>query len=70
MEDAINEWLETPEIQREIAEIVNGLVTEVAELTVEEAQKLAPPPPPSETNLGYHPQLDAKRPETMLEYLQ
>lgn len=72
MEDKVKEWLGTPEIQKEIAKIVDGLVTdsEVEELTVEVAQKIAPPPPPAETNLGYHQQLDAKRPETLLEYLQ
>ncbi|KDQ51443.1 hypothetical protein JAAARDRAFT_530504 [Jaapia argillacea MUCL 33604] len=33
------------------------------------ARTMEPPPPPPDTNIGYNPQLDKKRPQTMQDYL-
>ncbi|KAF5376140.1 hypothetical protein D9615_007707 [Tricholomella constricta] len=39
-------------------------------LSVAAARFVLPPPPPATTNPGYNPQLDERRPETMIAYLK
>ncbi|KIM75813.1 hypothetical protein PILCRDRAFT_665625 [Piloderma croceum F 1598] len=71
VEKAISEWLDTPEHTQYICDIASQLVNRDTEpVTVEQARTREPPPPPPETNPGYNPQLDKKRPETMMDYLR
>ena len=71
VEKAVRDWLDTPEQKQYICDIASQLVNlDIAPVTAEQVREREPPPPPPDTNPGYNPQLDKKRPETMMDYLK
>lgn len=63
-------WLEA-EGQKYISDAAAKLVElNTAPISTADAHLVAPPKPPPNTNPGYNPQLDERRPETMIDYLK
>lgn len=65
-------WCEDVKSKATMTAIVNSLVEENTEPMVpDDLRRLAPQPPPIDTvNAGYNPQLDKRRPESVIDYLQ
>ncbi|TFK47852.1 hypothetical protein OE88DRAFT_754133 [Heliocybe sulcata] len=72
VEAVIRDWLAAPPQMDQIACIAAKLVEEKKRtvITLDEARLRVPPPPPAETNPGYNPHLDKRRPQELSEYLQ
>ncbi|KAF9006967.1 acyl transferase/acyl hydrolase/lysophospholipase [Cyathus striatus] len=70
--NSIDHWMSLADGQAAIDAISNSIVNEsTGAMGREEAVNMEPPKPLIGTvNTGYHPQLDMKRPSTMIEYLQ
>lgn len=70
VENAIGRWAEDAAGKDTITTTSALLVDETKETKAEDLRKLHPPAPPAGTvNPGYNPQLDKRRPETMMDYL-
>jgi hypothetical protein len=71
VETSVKKWLANEgkiyisEVAANLVELNTAPITSTAE-----ARFIEPPKPPPNTNLGYNPQLDERRPETMIDYLK
>ncbi|KAG6914651.1 hypothetical protein DXG01_016109 [Tephrocybe rancida] len=70
VEKAVRNWLHG-DGKKFTSHIASGLVElKIGAPSVDEARFILPPSPPPNTNPGYNPRLDERRPETMIEYLK
>ncbi|KAG6856839.1 hypothetical protein H0H87_012897 [Tephrocybe sp. NHM501043] len=70
VEKAVRTWLHG-DGKRGVSDITSNLVElKKGAPSVEEARFVVPPSPPPNTNPGYNPRLDERRPETMIDYLR
>ncbi|KAI0783121.1 acyl transferase/acyl hydrolase/lysophospholipase [Abortiporus biennis] len=69
VDEVVGKWLAVEDNRSTIQNISNLLVKEGEVAKKEDLIQMEPPPPPADTNTGYNPALDKKRPTNMTDYL-
>lgn len=69
VEASVGKWLDRDEGKNFVLNIASKLVEHKQPGIIAEVH-MRPPLPPPDTNTGYNPHLDERRPDTMIEYLK